>query len=173
MESALLKLPAPQRHRAVRRAAGGMPQPSPPCSLLVEGVCACGGLPAPDDPRRFVPVVSADAEVRRSLFLLLEAEGFSARAFCSLAALLGLLDRVETLSCDCVVIEEQQAGEVDPGALVQHLSRGGTARTIVVLTGGGLRPSWKKSAARGTIILVDPFRVDDVLRAVRGAPAPP
>jgi FixJ family two-component response regulator len=111
-----------------------------------------------------VSVVSSDAAVRRSLVLLLEAEGLTARAFCTLPTLLDVMDVAPGPTRHCLVIEERQARRLDTKALAGRVRRDGNRVPIVVLTGE--RPP---APSQGDISFVDPFGVDDVLHTIRDA----
>lgn len=115
-----------------------------------------------------ISIVSSDAAVRRSLVLLLEAEGMPAKAFCVLPAFLSVMDRAPEAPRHCVVIEEEQVRGVDTAALARRIARDGQPVSLIVLTAPshGRRPEPTPQAG---VALVDPFKVDEVLRMVRQA----
>ncbi|KAA2213689.1 response regulator transcription factor [Teichococcus oryzae] len=111
-----------------------------------------------------VLVVSADGAVRQALVLMLEAEGIPACSFASAAEFLGV--REGPGADRCLLAEEKLPG---PGgaALAATALAAGRARAAVILAPPARRAAPRP--ARAGIAFVDPFQLDEVLRAVRQA----
>lgn len=138
-------------------------------TLVDDHVCGCLNPPVPDGDQGLVSVISTDAAVRRSLVLLLEAEGLTARAFCTVRSFLGVIDRMPGPQRQCVLMEEEQARRIDAEWLARRVAHEGGPVSIVVLTS---EPSRRKSLASqplSGVAFVDPFRIDEVLTTIRGA----
>lgn len=175
-------MPAPARPSQIGVEAGSPPSavegggrtPAPSCPLsIADGhVCGCLNPPVPDAGKGLISVISSDAAVRRSLVLLLEAEGLTARAFCTVPAFLSVIDGVPGPQRHCIVMEEEQARWIDAEWLARQVARESRPISIVVLTAA---PSHRPylPLSQGGISFVDPFGVDDVLRTIRGALAMP
>jgi len=142
------------------------PCPPPIADRGIEG--------GPDPPVREirVSVISSDLAVRESLVLLLEAEGIMARACCTVSAFLAALDLASATQRHCVVIERGQARNAELEGLSDLHAHAGRSLSIVVLTADPARHR-PRDAAPGAISYVDPFGLDDVLRAIRQALAAP
>lgn len=120
-----------------------------------------------------VYVVSPDVAVRRALALLLEAEGFLARPFASADAFLTGAHTAPVGMRRCLLVEHRSPGGAGGLDLVRRSVAAGLDMPAVVLVAAG-RPSprGRTAGAGGLVAFADPFRVEDVLRAVSEAVRP-
>jgi FixJ family two-component response regulator len=139
-----------------------------PLELTNDHICGCRTPPALKDGKELISIISSDAAVRRALVLLLEAEGMPAKAFCVLPAFLSVMGRMPGKPRHCVVIEEEQTRGLDTAALVRRIARDGQPVSLIVLTSPS-HGRYSASPPQDGVAFVDPFKVDEVLRAARQA----
>jgi FixJ family two-component response regulator len=102
----------------------------------------------------------------KALTRLLEAEGFTARAFTSAKA---FLKSYQPDALGCLVLDVEMP-ELNGLELQQRLARDGILLPIVFLTGRGDIPMTVRAVKAGALdFLTKPFKDADLLRAVRGA----
>lgn len=155
----------PVRPRIVAKADGAGPgreaKPCPACARD-EPFCGCVNPRGPGERNGLVSVISGDAAVRRALVLMLEAEGMAARAFCAWPRFAQAMERAPAQRRHCLLMDEEQARGIDAAWLA---GRGGGASIVVLSASRGAR----HHLPPGCIAFADPFRVDEVLQAVRDA----
>jgi FixJ family two-component response regulator len=102
----------------------------------------------------------------KALTRLLEAEGFTVRAFTSAKA---FLESYQPEALSCLVLDVAMP-ELDGLELQQHLTRAGILLPIVFLTGRGDIPMSVQAIKAGALdFLTKPVKDVDLLRAVRAA----
>jgi len=125
-----------------------------------------------------VYVVSPDAAVRRSLILLLEAEGIETRSFASAASLLEELPALGTKQAArrCVLLEERLPGGGGGLDLAERLIQADLDLSTIILQAavGPVRDRQLRKVP-ATVVFADPFHMDALLQKVRcalGLPKP-
>jgi len=111
-------------------------------------------------------LVDDEPGMLKALTRLLEAEGFTVRAFTSAKA---FLDSYQPEELSCLVLDVAMP-ELDGLELQQRLTRGGILLPIVFLTGHGDIPMSVQAIKAGALdFLTKPVKDVDLLRAVRAA----
>jgi len=120
-------------------------------------------------------IVSPDAAVRRSLVLLLEAEGMGTQSFASAADLLAELSALGTKSAvqRCVLVEERLPGGGSGLDLADRLAEAGLGLRTIILK-AAVRPARARQAGKALaeVTFADPFHTDALLQEVRNALRP-
>jgi two-component system response regulator FixJ len=101
--------------------------------------------------RTMIFIVDDDGAVRDSLLLLLECEGFAARAFGSAEEFLDLARPVAT---DCLILDVQMPG-MNGLDLLAAISRADDAPAVIVLTGMLDGATEKRALAAGARAVVE------------------
>ncbi|WP_424138699.1 hypothetical protein [Roseomonas chloroacetimidivorans] len=129
-----------------------------------------GGAETPSSYPAIVCVVSPDAAVRRSLVLLLEAEGIETRSFASAASLLSELSALGTkpTARPCILVEEHLPGGGSGLELAQRLAEADLDLTTIVLK-AAVRPVRGRQLKKvpAGVVFADPFHADNLLQEVR------
>jgi two-component system response regulator FixJ len=101
--------------------------------------------------RSMIFIVDDDGAVRDSLLLLLECEGFAARAFGSAEEFLDLARPVAT---DCLILDVQMPG-MNGLDLLEAMRRAGAPPAVIVLTGMLDGATEKRALAAGARAVVE------------------
>jgi FixJ family two-component response regulator len=111
-------------------------------------------------------ILDDDAEVRDSLRLLLECEGFEAREFVSSRA---FLDAVQPGETDCLILDVHMPG-MSGLELLETLRRFGSECPAIVITGQLSASTESRAWAAGALAVIEkPYRADELLDLVRRA----
>jgi FixJ family two-component response regulator len=112
---------------------------------------------------RMVMVVDDDANVRRGLTHLLEAEGYAVRAFADAA---DFLAEPAPLAPSCLILDMQMP-RLDGMSVLQHMAARHLALPVIFLTGHGTIPLSVAAMKAGAIeFLTKPVDPDALLAAV-------
>lgn len=111
-------------------------------------------------------ILDDDAEVRDSLRLLLECEGFEAREFASGRE---FLEAVRPGARGCLILDVHMPG-MSGLELLETLRRGGDEFPAIVITARPSASTESRARAAGALAVVEkPYRADELLALVRRA----
>lgn len=117
-------------------------------------------------PRTPISLVDDDAELRRTLQLLLRASDYDVRAFATADALLAD-PRSRTTAC---LISDMHMPEIDGFTLLQRLRAGGWTGPAILITSSGDSGLAARASSEGFhAVLVKPLADRVVIEAVRSA----
>ncbi|MBU8541439.1 response regulator transcription factor [Falsiroseomonas tokyonensis] len=116
-----------------------------------------------------VSIISADVAVRQALLLLMESEGITSRAFTSVWEFPAATGTVLRGQPHCVLLDPTHRDQASYARLTEHLVQGDGPVTVVVLAAEAHRPRRRAEQSSLTLVQVDPFRVDEILAAIRTA----
>jgi len=115
---------------------------------------------------RMVHVVDDDEAVRRSLAMLLDSSGHTAKTYASAEALLDAARAPDGLAQGCVILDVRMP-RMDGISLIEALRREGVSLPVVVVTGHGDIPLAVRAMRAGAMDFIEkPYSEDRILVAV-------
>lgn len=116
--------------------------------------------------RRLIYIVDDEADLCRSLAMLLQAEGYDARTFSGAIQLLAVLDRLPP----GIILTDVQMPEMDGITLISAIRAAGRRDPLIVITGHGNVALAVEALKMGAVDFVEkPFSTETIVTAIEGS----